>query len=184
MSYPSSKKKDIFDSLSVDQIDLAPYDVLDDVELDTEDKILYSKELKNILREELSKKIAEIPFNKIIQDIVSKQLEQKDYPALINKKTDSLEQKLEQEKFRSNFKLKEDLDKLSREIKEKYAEFRNILNSQEKYTFGGFPLKSSPYSTSNGTTTRSFDALNTSLDELSSVVATLIADLKTAGLLG
>jgi hypothetical protein len=39
---------------------------------------------------------------------------------------------------------------LSKEIKEKYAEFRNILASQEKYTFGGF-APPNPAFAANGT---------------------------------
>jgi hypothetical protein len=45
-----------------------------------------------------------------------------------------------------------------------------------------FPAGSA-YTASNGTTDRTFDANSTSIDELADVIATLIADLKAAGVL-
>jgi hypothetical protein len=51
--------------------------------------------------------------------------------------------------------------------------------------YGATPIvQSAAYTTSNVSTDRSFDANSTTLDELSDVVGTLIADLRALGILG
>lgn len=141
---------DAFDKIKLDAFDLTDIDAFDEVELDIEDKIVYSPELKELLKEEISKKVDSLPLGKMIGDIVEKQvssqLQSKSYDSTIRK----TETRLVEEIGKTKGELKEELVKVLSELRKKYADFRNILNSQEKYTFGGF-APPNPVNSANGT---------------------------------
>lgn len=123
-------KKDIFDTLEIDALDMA--------ELSPEDKVLFSKELAAKIREE----IAKIPMGKIITSILEKEM------ANHLKETDqikaSFQKDIERVKSEAKAESKKDLDAFL-EFKDKTSKnFEKLANqflsfSKERWhQFGGF----------------------------------------------
>lgn len=109
-------------------------DLVDSVELDTEDKVLYSPELKKILRQEISKEISKIPLDEIFSKLKEHESSLKEIIQRALEKTN--------EKIDSRLReMKEREDKFIEKMKQKYADLRNSISSQEgpRYQFGGYP---------------------------------------------
>lgn len=135
-------KTDIFSGLKFDALDAVSYDVMDQVELDPEDKILYSDDLRKLLQEEIAKKIADLPLGKMIFSEISRQvadqLQAKSYDTKISNAQEMIETKLKKQVKETKAEFKNELEKVTKELRAKYAEYRNILNSSPRYEFGGF----------------------------------------------
>lgn len=108
-------------------------DEFDLVELDSEDKVLYSKELKDLLRREIAKAMNGIP------QMISKENERQRrmHDTLkssvlndIEKKTAEIEKQLRASQEASS----QAIDK----IRERYDDLRNNILSAPQYQFGGF----------------------------------------------
>ena len=176
---------DIFDRLKLtDVFDRVSLDLFDKVDLDVEDKVIFSDEMRNLIREELASEISKIPIGKIITRVLEREV------AKHEKANDSLKASVSKDltKARSDIKnevaeLKTEIEEFEKKIKEKYAELKNQMLSVPQYQFGGYPLATEAYAASNVTPTRTFDATSTSLDEVASVLGTLIETLKTQKLI-
>lgn len=80
--------------------------------------------------------------------------------------------------------MQEESEKTQGRLKKTITEFGQVL---KQFQFNMQKEKVKPvgdaYTASNGTTRRTFDANDTTLNELSDLVATLIADLKRSGII-
>jgi len=65
---------------------------------------------------------------------------------------------------------------------EVFSELLRMLRQRDR-VIPIFPIGDDPYTPSNVTTTRTYDADTSSVEELADVLGTLIADLQTAGYL-
>lgn len=124
---------DLLDSLFEER------DLLDEVELDTEDKIIFSSEMAKRIREEVRKEIAKMPIGKIVASLVSKQTDNRTKREDVLKTTISKEimqtkSDLEKELVRLKTDLQDNIDRL----KKKFDGLRTELANQPAYQFGGF----------------------------------------------
>lgn len=141
------KKKDIFDTIFLDSFDL--------VELDPEDKVLYSKGLKDIIHKEVVEGVT--LAKKMLEKEVSEKIEE-------SRKKDSIQEKLDKtsDKLKSEISSVEDktkkLEKRIDTLKESHDKSINSLYSQitPQYQFGGF-APPNPADSSAGTFLKNSD---------------------------
>jgi hypothetical protein len=71
------KKKDIFDRISKSDIfdRISKSDVFDRLKLTPEEEIIFSKEIRELLSEEINSKIPSLPFAEIFTKVIEKQIE-------------------------------------------------------------------------------------------------------------
>lgn len=128
-----TKTKDIFDRVEVGIDDIfsrIKLDLLDKVDLDPEDKILYSKELIDLIKDELRKELAKLPIGQIAADILEKAIknQEKSHDSVKSDIASQIE-KAKSEIRNELFKVNESQEKLSDKLKEKYADLRNEIMS-------------------------------------------------------
>lgn len=128
-------KKSVFDKIELSVFDTTELSVFDDVEPEIEDKILNSKELIDLVQEEIRKEVQKIPVGKIIAKILSKSNEIK------NKELSSLKEKMGKDLDL----VKKETDKNLTEVKELIEKFKKSFDdlktsviNQPMYQFGGF----------------------------------------------
>lgn len=120
---------DLFDEVESSQ------DLFDEIELPTEEKVIYSEEMKKLVKEEVRKEISNLPIGPIVTKIVEKKSSQQ------SEKTKELKKDLEKEIEESE----EEIDKVKKEVKDlkdkfddKYKELKtNIINSSGTFYQGG-----------------------------------------------
>lgn len=139
---------DIFDRLTIqipsnrDIFDrLEDLDIMDRVDLPVEDKVIFSPEMKKLIREELYKEINNIPVGQIISKIMEKEIaKQKSFEGVV-KKTIEDEVVKKGSAIEDQFKeFKKEIEEFKDKLKEKYADLRNSLatTTHPRYEFGGF----------------------------------------------
>lgn len=124
---------DIFDRITIE-------DIFDRVDLPVEQKVAFSDEMANLVRDEIRKEIEKIPIGKLITRLLAKEAQK------VNRSTASLKGEIKKEVSETAADLKKTIEKIKEEeekeikkLKDKYADLRNeILASREVYTFGGF----------------------------------------------
>lgn len=171
------RNKSAFDDLTVfDALELTAFD---EVDLPPEDKILYSKELDQLIKQEIKQAIISLPIGKMISEILEKNShENEKIKKLLSKNIQETKNELQN----NIAKFKEELSGSVDKLKKRYDELKTErLNAT--YQLGGFPLAADTYSVSNVTPTKTYNATSTSVDELASVLGTLIATLRTSGLI-
>ncbi len=111
-------------------------DSIEGIELPTEDKVLYSKELLEKIQVEIRKEISKIPMGKIITKILEKESEK------MSKETSSIKSKVEENGTNLQKELatlKEAMDTLKAKTREKHEKLTNqfLALGQDKLYFGG-----------------------------------------------
>lgn len=128
-------KKDIFDRISLD-------DIFDRVDLPVEEKVIYSKEMDQVLRQEIARRIAELPIGPMINNAI--QVEMSRHIALLSDSVRNRVVKSETKVTNDLTSTKEDLRSEMKtflhKLNEKYDELKtNFLNAGgPQYTFGGY----------------------------------------------
>lgn len=134
----SKKRGDIFDRLAEDYTD-----IFDRVELPVEDKVAFSDTLRDVLKELIDKKIAELPIGQMIGSVIEKQVTRalKENERTSSDAIAALERKMKDDAGWTKDDMKRELETMGKDLKKKYADLRNeILSaSGSSYTFGGFP---------------------------------------------
>lgn len=123
---------DIFDRVTLD--------LFDEIELPIEEKVVFSKEMADLVREELKKEIAKIPMAKIIGEALKGE-ESKNVKSLDSLK-DFLSEKIKTSTNSVKKELGEFKEKIENELetaKKNHTKLGDILFSQPWYQFGGFP---------------------------------------------
>jgi len=135
-------KKTVFDDLGSIFDELKLKNVFDDVELPTEDKVIFSPEMSKLIKEEIYKEIVNIPVGKIVSRIMEKEIERK------AKENDGIKSEVSEQvveiKNESSEKinsLRNEYEKFTETIRKKYDDLKSgILSIQKepRYQFGGF----------------------------------------------
>lgn len=127
MDTQSQNDKDFLDDLE--------FDIVDEIELPLEERVAFSKEIKESIREEIGK----IPIGKIVSTLLEKEVLNQ------NEKTNQLK-----ESFTSNIsqtkkdiekeveKVKSNISEITKKLNDKYANLKTNILNQPKYQFGGF----------------------------------------------
>lgn len=124
-------KKDIFDRIKLD--------IFDRVELPVEQKVAFSQEMGELVRDEIRKEIAKIPVGKIIARVMERELEKQEAANGLIKASVSREiQKAKGEVKNEIAALKKEETEALEKIRAKYSDLKNGLLSQPAYQFGGF----------------------------------------------
>lgn len=123
--------RDLFDEINLD--------LFDEIELPIEDKVIFSKEMGDLIREELRNEIAKIPMGRLISKALEKERENK------AKSEDVLKASVIKEIGDIRAEIKKEVQKLKREeedfvskMKNKYDDLRSQILNQPRYEFGGF----------------------------------------------
>lgn len=132
-------KKSVFDKIELSVFDTTELNVFDETDVDVEDKIIYSKEIADLIQEEIRKEISKIPIGKIIAKVLSKEndFKNKEISTIKNnfsEKLKSAENKIELKIEELDKKFSEYIEKL----KKKFSTFRNEIINHPRYEFGGF----------------------------------------------
>lgn len=192
---------DIFDQISLDifdQIDLPrmlknyvpPPQI--QVKLSEEIRNMIRAEIGTLLKEEVRKTVSEIKPHTVETKTVERVVEKPVEKTIIKEVVDEIRLKKTIEE--SIKKAKEDLEKDGKldlfipapiPLPNMEGQSGKVLSNDGRNArwIASAAGSSESYTTSNGTTQRTLDADDTSLDELADVVASLIEDFKTAGLL-
>lgn len=122
-----------------DDLDLSGFD---DLDLDIEDKVVYSKELKELLKEEIIKKIGELPIGSIISSAVKKEMQKKldkevTLRSVIERRLMKMESDLKDQFKEREEKLLKEVEELEKKLKETEKSFK-LEMSKPIYEFGGF----------------------------------------------
>jgi len=117
--------KDIFDELVIDQFD--------ELEIPTEDKVIFSEEIAEMIKEAVKKEWNKLKINEIItrlsRDMTKKESDLKNE---IKKTND--------ENKRLSTIFDEKLSQYEKKEKLRFEDVWNALNSEPWYQFGGYPL--------------------------------------------
>jgi len=137
------KEKSIFDDMEPSVFDDMEESIFDDAEPEVEDKVVYSEDFKDSLREELRKEISKIPMGKILEGIIKKKEEKASKAAeklkeSIEKEIEETEEELEEEIKKEVSTVKAELVESINKIKKNFASLRNELANQPAMQFGGF----------------------------------------------
>lgn len=191
-------RKSIFDELE---------DVFDDIELDTEDKVIFSPEMAKLIREEISK----LPIGKIVSKVVARAVTEEIERQNVVKSNLSKEIRESKDEIKKeSARVAAAISELNEKFRKKYDDLKNGIINQPKYEFGGYappnPVNSSnntvltntngtwdgirwipssggglapgTFTVTNNTPAYTFDSTNSSLDEISQILATLVRKLQ------
>ena len=123
---------DIFDRISIE-------DIFDRIDLPVEQKVAFSEEMADLVREELRKEIAKIPVGKMIAQMLNKEVAKQERSAGVIK--ESLTKDIAKTKADIGSQvtaLKNEIDEFMEKMRKKYADLKNEMLSQPAYQFGGF----------------------------------------------
>lgn len=124
--------KDAFDKF--DAFDLISLDAFDKVELPPEEKILFSAELKKLIKEELILGISKLPVGEIVSEVTAKALEKvadkREVMKVIEETKKDLSEIIEE--------TKKEKEEIIEKLKDKYADLRNELLNHPRLELGGF----------------------------------------------
>lgn len=135
---------DLFDRISYQDIfsRIDFKDVFDRIDLPVEDKVIFSKEMRDLIREELIKKIGELPIGSIISSAVKKEMQKKldkevSLRSVIERKLRELDSSFKNEFKEKEEKLLKQIEELEKKLKETDKSLRQEMN-KPIYEFGGF----------------------------------------------
>lgn len=122
---------DIFDRIKLD--------IFDEVELPVEQRIAFSDEMADLVREELRKEIAKIPLGKLITKVMEREA------VKLDRSNSSIKEAISRDLSSTKADLKnevttlrEEIAEFTKKIKAKYADLKNEILSAPQYQFGGF----------------------------------------------
>ena len=151
---------DLFDEIDDD------LDLLDEVDLPIEEKVAFSKEIKEAIRQE----IARLPIGEIVASIVEKKVSRLDKQNEIKKSLEGSIEKISESLKRDIQRITKEIGEFKEKVKKDYVDVKNDVISLPKYQFGGFappnPLNhSGEFLTNSGTwDTIAWSAVNTQVD--------------------
>lgn len=122
-----------------DDLDLSGFD---DLDLDIEDKVVYSKELKELLREEIIKKIGELPIGSIISNAVKREMQKKldkevSLRSVLERRLRELDSSLSEKFKEKEEKFLKQIEELEKKLKDTEKSLKQDM-SKPIYEFGGF----------------------------------------------
>lgn len=124
---------DLFDNL----------DIVDDIELDIEDEVIYSQEMRSLILEELRKEISKLPIGRLVASIIEKEssklkermtVDKNGIESDISKSKEGLTKKIDAVKG----DMEEEISKIKKKIDDMKTDILNIPN----HVFGGFSPQS------------------------------------------
>ena len=121
-------------------MDVVTNDLFDNVDLDVEDKVIFSAEIQKIIREEIQAAIAKLPIGSLVQKVISKEVEKQ------RAESENLKNKLDSQLDKTKELLKSTIDSYSKDtvefkqkINNKFDDFLNKYSSigEKRLYFGG-----------------------------------------------
>lgn len=120
---------DIFDRIKPD--------LFDTLEMPTEDKVIQSEDMANLIREEIYKEISKIPVGKIVARIMEREAKKQ------NESVNSLKTEISDEVNKAKSTVDKKISAMRSEIEEFMEKMRkkfDTFRNEPQYQFGGFPL--------------------------------------------
>lgn len=137
-------KQDLFDRITENDIfsRINLNDLFDRIDLPIEEKVIFSQEMKDLVKEEIIKKIGELPLGSLVSSLVKKEIQKKmekesGLRAVIERRLREADDNINKTLEKKERELVKKIEDVEKELKDSNEEIKLNLK-QTIYEFGGY----------------------------------------------